>query len=298
MNKLPWEWLQSFVVVAKHGSLSKAALELQTSQPTLSRQMAGLERQLGISLFDRSTQGLKITDVGAKLIDSSDLMLKAALQFERIASGQSESLIGSIRISANEVIGLYYLPAIIARFNRQYPELEVEIDISNSATSINKRDTDIALRMFRPTQPDLIAKRLKDIELFFTASKEYLAQYGAPTSLEQAKKHMLIGFDRDIAMLKAATNSGWQITPSDFTNRTDSLAMQIELARYGAGISVTHRPIIEQYQELQIILSEVPIPNLEFWLVCHADVQYNRKIRVMMDFLSESLDEKTLCKMP
>ena len=291
MNQLPWEWLQSFVAVARQGSLSRAAIELQSSQPTLSRHMAALEQKLGVSLFDRSTQGLKLTAAGEKLIESSSAMLQSAQQFQRIASGQQESLSGSIRISANEVVGLYYLPAIIAKFNRQYPLLEVEIDISNSVTSINKRDTDIALRMFRPTQPDLIAKKLQNISLYFSASKDYLRHYGEPQSIDDCSQHWLIGFDRDLTMLKALEKTGWQISPVDFKNRTDSLAMQIELARQGAGICVTHLPIIERYTELQIILQDVPIPKLEFWLVCHADVQHNRKIRLMMDFLNGSFSD-------
>ncbi|EPJ45924.1 MAG: hypothetical protein OFPI_35880 [Osedax symbiont Rs2] len=290
MNQLRWEWLQSFVVVAKQGSLSRAAIELQSSQPTLSRHMAALEQKLGVSLFDRSTQGLKLTAAGEKLIESSSAMLQSAQQFQRIASGEQESLSGSIRISANEVVGLYYLPLVITQFNRQYPQLEVEIDISNSATSINKRDTDIALRMFRPTQPDLIAKKLKNINLHFSASRSYLREHGEPHCIDDLRQHRLIGFDRDLTMLKALEETGWQITPADFKNRTDSLAMQIELARQGAGICVTHQPIIERYMELQIILANAPIPKLEFWLVCHADVQHNQKIRLMMDFLTSSFD--------
>ncbi|MCJ8269732.1 MAG: LysR family transcriptional regulator [Psychrosphaera sp.] len=288
MNQLSWEWIQSFVVVAHCGSLSKAATVLGTSQPTLSRHMAALEQQLGITLFDRSTQGLKITSDGAKLIESSEAMQQGAQRFARLASGATLSLSGEVRISANEVVGLYYLPRVIAEFNLLYPEVTVEVDISNKATSLNKRDADIALRMFRPTQPDLVAKRLHDIELQFTASKDYLARQGEPQTLGEICNHPIIGFDREQQTEKAVEAMGLSIADVTIISKTDFLPLQIELARNGAGITITHRQIIEQFDQLQQILPNVPIPKLELWLVCHGDVQHNRRIRALMDFLAEA----------
>ena len=292
MQRLPWDWLQSFIIVAKAGSLSKAAKELNTSQPTLSRHVAGLEKMLGFTLFDRSTQGLKLTHAATKLIESSENMQQAAEQFSRIASGENISLDGNIRISANEIIGLYYLPEIIVEFNKMYPGVNVEIDISNKATSLNKRDADIALRMFRPSQPDLIIKRLPDIRLNIIASKDYLLENPEPKTMEEFQNHKLIGFDREVEFIKQIEQLGLPISLEDFTNRTDFLPMQVELARKGAGITVSHQYLLQQFQELTAILPSVPIQPLEFWLVCHADVQHNRRIRIMMDFLSEHLKAK------
>lgn len=266
--------------------MSKAAISLKVSQPTLSRQVICLEKHLQLTLFDRSTQGLSLTAEGSKLVESSEQMQEAADRFARIASGSAMTLEGNIRISANEVIGHYYLPEAIAQFNQLYPDVQVEVEISNKVTSLNKRDVDIAFRMFRPTQPDLIAKRLPDIELKFVACRDYLERRGLPESLQELEHHNVIGFDKDMQMLKAAESLGWGISTELFINRTDSLLLQIELARKGAGISITHTNIISQLPELEIILPDVAVPNLEFWLVCHADVQHNRRIRVMMDFMT------------
>jgi len=292
IKNLPWEWIQSFAVVAKLGSLSKAAVALNTSQPTLSRHMAGLEKEIGTTLFDRSTQGLKLTSSGEKLVEYGESMQQAAEQFTRIASGTVMSLAGNIRISANEVVGLYYLPAVIAKFKQKYPEVSVEIDVSNKTTSINQRDTDIALRMFRPTQPDLVVKRLPDIKLRAVASKEYLAEYSEPKSLQELSDHRLIGFDRDLQFIKTIKALGWPLFENEFTSKTDFLPLQIELARKGLGVTVTHEYLLKEFTELQAILPDLTLPNLEFWLVCHADVQHNRRIRVMMDFLAEHLEAK------
>ena len=291
MNHLSWELIHVFTAVAKLGSLSKAAKALNTSQPTLSRQIALLENKLGITLFERSTQGLKITELGSKLIESSNLMLQASEQFLRSASGSTLSLAGNIRISANEIIGLYYLPEAITAFNQLYPEIQVEVDISNQTTSLHKRDADIALRMFRPKQPDLIAKRLPDIQLNIVASKEYLSKHGHPKSVREINQHNLIGFDREPQFLKSIQQLGLPLTETNFHFKTDFLPLQVELARKGAGITITHKHLIKQWSELEVLMSDIAIPNLEFWLVCHADVQHNRRIRVLMDFLSIHMEE-------
>jgi len=289
MGKTDWELIQSFNAVAQAGSLSKAALILGTSQPTLSRQIARLEQQLGITLFDRSTQGLRLSGAGSKLVESSEAMAEAASQFSRLASGSHISLEGNIRLSANEVIGLYYLPAIITAFGQRDPKVNVELDISNSETSLSKRDADIALRMFRPSQAELVARRLPDITLRVVASEKYLQAHPEPANPEELAQHNLIGFDRDIQFVDAIKSLGWPVEEKDFNSRTDFLPLQIELARTGAGISVTHEHLIQKFPELKMILPDLHLPKLPFWLVCHADVQHNRRIRVLMDFLAEQL---------
>lgn len=291
MNHLSWELIQIFSSVAKLGSLSKAAKALNISQPTLSRQIALLEKKLQITLFERSTQGLKLTDLGAKLIESSEMMQQASEQFVRTASSSIMSLAGNVRVSANEVIGLYYLPEAIAEFNQSYPEIQVEIDISNQSTSLHKRDADIALRMFRPTQPELFAKRLPNIELNFVASNDYLSKHGSPKNLQEIEQHTLIGYDKDPQFIKLIKQLGLPVVEKDFYLKTDFLPLQIELARKGAGITITHKHLIQQWDELNELMTEIKLPHLEFWLVCHADVQHNRRIRVLMSFLTTYLEK-------
>ncbi|MEW6991135.1 LysR family transcriptional regulator [Colwelliaceae bacterium 6441] len=291
MNHLPWDLIQAFSAVAKLGSLSKAAKILKTSQPTLSRKILLLEKKLEITLFERSTQGLKITDLGARLLESSNTMLLASEQFLRTASGSTYSLAGSVKLSANEIIGLYYLPQAITQFNQLYPEIQVEVDISNQSTSLHKRDADIALRMFRPTQPELVAKRLPDISLSLTASTNYLSTFGHPESIDNINQHTLIGFDKYSQFVRALQQLNFAVTDKDFYLKTDFLPLQIELAKQGAGITITHHHLIKRCPELKVILPEITLPNLEFWLVCHADVQHNRRIRVLMDFLTTFMSE-------
>ena len=287
MNNLDWDLVRSFVSVARLGSLSAAARELGVSQPTLSRNIQSLESDTQLNLFRRTTQGLQLTDAGRSLMEAASRMDEAADQFHRQASGLSDEVGGDVRISANDVVGVYLLPPAIKALRDEHPGLQIEIVIDNKTTNINKREADIALRMYRPTQPDLVARRLPDMALGFYAHREYVERYGEPENLEQFIKHDIIGMDEGMEFIEGGKQMGVEFRREHFNLRTDSLLTQINLARSGAGIVGTHVGFVRHWPELVQILKWIPLPALEFWLVCHKDVQFNRQIDTVMKFLGE-----------
>ncbi|WP_455210112.1 LysR family transcriptional regulator [Kaarinaea lacus] len=285
MNNLDWKLIHTFLAVARNGSLSAAARELGVSQPTLSRDIQALETTTELNLFKRTTQGLQLTEAGEQLVDAATRMDQAADMFARQASGMSLELRGTVRISANEIIGIYLLPAAIAAFREQHPGVQIEIVITNQASSLSKRDADIALRMFQPNQPDLVARRLPDMELGFYAHRDYVKKYGEPQNLEEFKQHTIIGFDENMEYIESAAQLGFQFSRNNFALRTDHMLMQTNLARASAGIVGTHVGLAEKWKELKRIMQWITLPPLEFWVVCHSDVQYNSRIRSVMQFL-------------
>lgn len=288
MNSFDWQWWQYFLSIAEHGSLSKAAATLQVSQPTMSRQLLAMEKSLGQTLFDRSTQGLELTQFGQELLEESKAMRASAERLQRLADGQAQELSGRVRLSANELIALYYLPIILPSFLDSYPQLSVEIDVSNRASSLDKRDADVAIRMFPPTQLDLVTRHLFDIPLGFYASQEYLDKHGAPSTPEDLFEHRLMGYDRDKQFEDGGRALGWSLKNEDFYFRTDFMPMHLETAIHGGGIVGTHKALCE-HAGLVAIDVGIPLPSLPIYLVCHRDVQHNRRIRVLMDFLAEQL---------
>lgn len=285
MNTLPWGLIRSFLTVARLGSLSAAARELGLSQPTLSREVQALETATGLNLFRRTTQGLVLTEQGQALVDAADQMSTAADRFARQASGLSVELRGDVRISANEIVGVYLLPPAVAAFRDRHPAVQIEIVISNRASSLSKREADIALRMFRPTQPDLVARRLPDLELGLFAHRDYLARHGEPRDLDAFKRHSLIGFDEGLDFIDGAAQLGYRFVRGDFAVRTDHMLAQLHLLRAGAGIGGTHLGLASRWPELVRIMEWLPLPALQFWCVTHNDVQYNSRIRAVMAFL-------------
>ena len=116
MNSFDWQWWQYFLAISENGSLNKAAEALAISQPTLSRQLLAMEKHLGQTLFDRSTQGLQLTQFGSGLLEESERMQASAERLQRLADGQGQALSGRVRLSANELIALHYLPKILPSF--------------------------------------------------------------------------------------------------------------------------------------------------------------------------------------
>ncbi|MGW8247786.1 MAG: LysR family transcriptional regulator [Acidiferrobacterales bacterium] len=290
MNNVDWSLIRSFLAVSRHGSLSAAARELGVSQPTLSREIQSLESTTGLNLFRRTTQGLSLTKQGQTLVEAAGHMDEAADQFIRQASGLSAELEGDVRISVNEIIGIYMLPPAIAAFREQHPGVQVEIVITNRASSLSKREADIALRMFQPDQPDLVARRLPDLEMGFYAHRDYVARHGNPTNFEEFKQQTILGFDEGMDFINGARALGYEFVKKDFAVRTDHMLAQIALLRAGAGIGGTHVEIAKYFPELVRVMEFVPLPRLEFWCVCHADVQFNSRIRAMMQFLVQWFD--------
>lgn len=287
MNNMDWEQMRSFLAVARLGSLSAAARELGVSQPTLTRAIQALEAATRLNLFQRTTQGLNLTEAGQTLVEAATRMSEAADLFARQASGLSAELQGTVRVSANEIVGFYLLPPALAAFRDRHPGVHVEIVISNRASSLSKREADIALRMFRPQQPDLVARRLPDLPLGFFARRDYLERHGAPRHIGDMKAHSTIGFDEATDFIDGAARLGYTFTRADFPLRTDHMLMQVNLLRAGAGIGATHLGLARRFPELVRILEDIPLPALEFWCVCHRDVQHNARIRALMKHLGQ-----------
>ena len=276
-------------MVAKTGSLSAAARELALTQPTIGRHIDLLERDLNFALFVRSRDGMSLTDAGTNLVCAADNMVESAAGFERVALGLDEDVSGVVRVSVNEIFGVLILPRILPTFMESHPGIDLEVVVSNSVANLLQRDADVAIRMFRPTQNDLVARKIKELPLGFFAHQDYLEKHGAPRSIAELIQHRLIGFDRDTAMVDAARALDIALQPSDFALRTDSILAQIEAIKSGLGIGVTHIGLATEWDRVAQVLKSQKLPPLDLWIACHSDVRYNKRVRLVMDFFAQQL---------
>lgn len=287
MNSL--DHIRTFAAVAELGSLSAASKKLKLTQPTIGRHIDLLEEKLQVSLFVRGREGMKLTQRGLELVESAGAVTRASSDFERHAAGLDSSLKGSLRISANEVLGVMILPRLLKEFMNSYPEIEVEIDISNTAANLLRRDADIAIRMFRPKQNDLVARKLTELPLGLYAHRDYLRHNRQLRTIQDLREHRLIGFDRDPSIIDAAAKMGGKLARSNFQFRTDNIIAHVEAIRAGIGIGITHKGFANAWPDVVRVLPDIILPPLELWLACHMDVRYNKRVRLMMDFLAQHL---------
>ncbi len=289
MNEIDWNLIRSFVAVAETGSLSAAARRLAASQPTLGRHIAELEQALGVTLFRRGRQGYVLTEAGSLLFERGRAVHEEATAFSRMALGSVEAIEGTVRIAASEIVAACVLPDMLARLGVEEPGIEVEIVASNQIENLLRRDADIAIRMVRPAQNELVARKVADIPLRACAAASYLDRRGRPERPEDLRGHDLIGFDRSDEIIRGLERYWPGLTRHAFRLRSDNHIVLWEAVRTGNGIGIAQQPLIRRDACVEIVLPDLPLPALPVWLAMHRDVRASVRIRRVADFLQEEL---------
>jgi DNA-binding transcriptional LysR family regulator len=290
MANADWDLFQSLHAVLLAGSLSAAAKSRGLTQPTLGRHIEALEQKLGAPLFLRSPRGLTPTDLAHQLVPHLAEMNAAAAAAMRDASGAADSLKGAIRITASQIMGAEVLPPILGRFRREHPEIDLELVLSNKTEDLSRRDADIAVRMMRPTQGALLARKVGAIGIGFYASPDYVECFGMPQSLEDLSEHTVIGFDRETPPLQALSDLElpWEVTRDLFAFRSDNDLAQIAAIRAGLGVGVCQHQIARRHG-LTPVLANAFSFELEVWIAMHENLKSHRRMRLMFDHLVTGL---------
>ena len=283
--------MRTFVEVARDGSLSGAARRLGLTQPTVGRHIDALEAALGLALFTRSPRGLTPSPAALALAPHVEAMAASAGALVRTASGEAAADRGTVRVTASEIIGSEVLPAIIAAFHDAHPGITVELALTNRTEDLARRDADIAVRMVRPTQKGLVARRIGAARIGLYAHRDYLTRFGMPRSLADLPNHCVIGFDRDDRSFRAAGEISRRLTREDFGFRTDSDIAQLAALRAGVGIGGCQENIARRTPELVPVLPNALQYALEVWLVMHANLKATRRVRLLFDHLAVGLTD-------
>ena len=281
-----WNRARAFLVTAEEGSLSAAARALDMTQPTLGRQVTALEEELGVALFERAGRGLELTPTGLDLVEHVRAMGDAANRLSLTASGQSTTIEGNICITATEVMAAFTLPPIIQKLRQQQPGINIEIIASNSTSDLKRREADIALRAFRPTQPDLVAKKIAVVRADLYASPDYLQRIGNPASLAELSDADFLGFDRSDRMMAALNEKGLSLTRRNFPIITENHLVQWELVKQGVAIGIMPEEVGDAEPLVQRVLPEFEPYVGEVWLVAHRELKTSRRVRMVFDFLA------------
>lgn len=289
MTDPDWSLWRSFAAVVEEGSLTAAARQLRLSQPTLGRHVEALETELGVRLFDRTLSGLAPTDVALRIYEPVRQARKALAEAGLRAEGANPAVSGSVRITSSNIVCNYVLPAILRDLHAALPHVAIEIVPSDEAENLLLREADIAVRLFRPTQLELVARKLGELPLVAAAHVDYLARRGTPQSPDEMVHHDLIGFDRSELLIATARRMGFDLTRDSFVIRTDSQTTMWELLKAGLGIGFAQAELVRRTPGLVPILPMLKLPPLEVWLATHRELFTNRRIRAIYDRLGEGL---------
>lgn len=288
-TKIGWELYRSFLSVLKEGSLSAASRALDTTQPTVGRHIEALEKALGVALFTRSQLGLTPTAAALEMRGYAEAMEHTAASMERAAFSQGAGVSGVVRVTASEVIAAEVLPPIIRQLLTRYPDLKVELVLSNRVQDLLQREADIAVRMVQPKQEQLIARHIGKIELGLFAHPDYLRDHGTPKSKKDLADHAFIGFDQETAFIRAASKGLEGLSRKDFAVATDSNLAQLALMRNSVGIGICQSALAKREPKLTRVLPKLYTLHMETWVTMHEDLRNSPRCKVLFDALVEGL---------
>lgn len=288
--KFDWNRARAFLVTAEEGSLSAAAKALGISQPTLGRQVAALEEELSTALFERGGRGLELTQTGLDLLAYVRAMGEAASSLSLAATGRATSIEGDIAISASEITAAYILPPILLKLRGQHPGIRINLVASNEASDLRRRAADIAIRNFRPTEPDLIARKVGQFSATHYATPHILESLPSPMP-EELHEGPFIGFQsNNAAYMSALAARGIKLKEEHFVASTDSHLVHWQLTRAGIGVGMMPVELGDTEPGVKRVFAD-KIFGGDVWLVSHRELRMNLRVRTVFDFLAAELAE-------
>lgn len=281
-----WNRARAFLVSAEEGSFSGAARAMRSTQPTVSRQVAALEAELGVTLFAREGTGLALTEAGHAFLEHVRPMGQAAVRASVAAVGASERIAGPVTVTAGEVTCAFLLPPIVAALRVDHPGIHLELVASNQIQDLHRREADIAVRGVRPDHPDLYARRVGDETAGIFAARAYLERVGPIATPDDLARAEFLSFDRGTALRDGLEKLGLSVPPDRFPTVAANQLVQWALCRAGAGLCLMVNDVGRADPDVVRVLPDVAIA-IPRWLVCHRELRTSPRLRVVWDRLVE-----------
>lgn len=287
---MDWDKVRIFYNVAEAGSFTRAGEELGLSQSAVSRQISALERDLRAPLFHRHARGLILTEHGDLLFRAArDMKVRLETTRARL-SETSERPSGLLKVTTTVGLGSLWLTQRLPEFLDLYPDINVELLLSNEELDLAMREADVAIRLRQPTQPDLIQRRLFTVHFHVYASEDYIKRFGEPRTLEDLDNHRLLSFGGDQPSYLLAVH--WLSTagrdlrnPRPYRGVINNISGLKTAVENGAGIAVLPDYVTDENTKLVQVLRDVEMPALESYLVYAEEMRSVARVQVFRDFL-------------
>ncbi|WP_341319562.1 LysR family transcriptional regulator [Paraburkholderia sp. IMGN_8] len=281
-----WDNARFFLAVARAGTLRGASLRLDVDQATVGRRIAALEEALSATLFLRRPAMYVLTRAGEALLGPAESMEQAALSIERRIAGLDDQLAGTIRVATTDSLGKRFVVPAIAKVRRAHPGIEIVCVTSAQITNLTRREADVAIRTLRPDSPDLIARKLGQLEVGIYASREYVAARGEPQEGDAFDGHDLVMYQQPVSPSLWAPLCGEPTSRGRLVFQTQSTAMLFEAAIAGFGIAELPCFRADDEPELVRIMPHRAEP-FDVWLVAHADLYKTARMQVLIAAVAE-----------
>jgi DNA-binding transcriptional LysR family regulator len=287
---MDWDKLRIFHAAAEAGSFTHAGDALNMSQSAVSRQVSSLEKDLGVALFHRHARGLVLTEQGEMLYRTATDVMNKLHTAETLLSDATTKPAGELRISAPVGLGTVWVTQRLREFMELYPDIRIEVILSDEQLDIAMREADVALRTREPEQSDLIRRQLTTVRVRAFASTQYVRRFGAPRSLDELDRHRIISYGTSppaqlsvIRWLETAGREGK--SPRVPALRVNNVIGVKYAIRAGIGIGMMPDYLTEEEAELVPVLTDVELPTMPIIFAYPEELKTARKVQVLRDFL-------------
>jgi DNA-binding transcriptional LysR family regulator len=287
---LDWDKLRIFHTAAESGSFTHAAEKLGMSQSAVSRQISALEEDLGLKLFIRHARGLVLTEVGEQLFRTAHRMHWELQQVETQMSESQEVPTGPLVVTTTVGIGSTWLSSRIYEFLELFPDIQIEIKLNDAELDLAMREADVAIRLHRPNQSEMIQRKLFTVHNHFYASDTYIQKYGEPQAVEEIDQHKIISFGEPVPSFLGDINYLERMGRGDSTGRRPALKVNaiygmLQACRAGIGIAMLPDYVTEAEPHLKRILAGIELPAYEAYFVYPPALKNSKRVGVFRDFL-------------
>ena len=283
-----WGLIRAFVEVVRSGTLSAAARNLGATQPTMGRQMRRLEALSGEPLFLRKGRELEPTERARRLYEAAvQIEVEVTALARAFAAGARGP--GIVRITTSEIFGAYVLPELLGPILDEDPNLEVEVMAHDRLDNLVRRDADIAIRFMPPTQPELIATKVGEVEVGVFAAESLIQRLGEPRGLADLQEWPWVSSASGSEVIDAFREAGLRCDPARLRVRSDSLPVRLNAMECGLGAGGMAIGVASRRARLRQLFDGKVIHTFPIWIVAHDEIRRDPRLRLVFDRLRDSI---------
>jgi DNA-binding transcriptional LysR family regulator len=284
---MEWDDLKHFLAVARCGSLTAAAAHARTSPATIGRRIGSLEDKLGARLFDRRPSGYTLTESGETIRIRAEEVEEAVLAVEREALGRDRTASGTVRLAATDQTATFVVAPALGEFRERYPGILLEVVTSLELANLSRRDADIALRAARPSEGNLITRRVADLDFGLYAARDYVERRGLVAPLEDFSNVEIITWTEELSHLRGGPWLEERARGRPVALASNSTRLHVAACVAGIGVALMPCLAAEREPGLVCLLPPERVFSVELFMVVHRDLTRTARVRAVMDFLAE-----------
>jgi DNA-binding transcriptional LysR family regulator len=273
---MDWDSFQYVLAIARHGSLAKAAQHLGVDQSTLYRRLDSIEKTLNVRVFERQRSGYHLTPEGETLAEAAERIESEALAAERHVMGTDSRLNGLIRVSTSDPLGLFLLPPLLGRFSAAYPDVQIQLAVTNQLADLSKRDADVVVRITADPPEHLVGRRVGTLTFSAYASHEYVERHGLKPTLAE---YDWLGYDDALARGPASRWVKQHVPNAKPRFSSDSVAALYYAVRAGMGVAILPCFMAKKDGGLVRLGAIETVENFGIWVLTHPDLRRSARIR-------------------